>query len=1010
MKKLLLTVFVFVMVAVNAIAQERVITGTVTSAEDKKPIPGVSVKVRGTQTGVSTTADGKFTLRVGANAALEFRSIGFVSQIKSVGTASVINVALITDSEALNEVVVTGYGVQKKRDAIGAISSVNVSKIQNRPIVSVDQALQGRAAGVLVQSNNGIPGGGINVRIRGVGSIQAGNQPLYVVDGVQLNTRDDASFTQSNPLAFLNSSDIQSIEVLKDAATAAIYGAQGANGVVLVTTKKGKAGDTKFSFGSFYGSSALLKKLDVLNTQDYITVRSEALENRFRDGLAANRIWTVNNELRIPNGATLTEAQIAALPTYDWQNEVTQNGNIQNYELGISGGNEKTTFYIGTSYNVNEAVFKKVDFKRGTFKADIQNKATDKLTLNASLNLSTFNQAAPFSTDGSFLGNPAFSASLMLPSNQVLNPDGSYFGLPGSGQAFPGILNQNIVAVNDFNNADQRTNQVVGNVSATYAIFKNLIFKSYYALDYRLTQGKSYRDPRTNDGFARRGLGQVQSGWNTNFLTTQTINFSESFNGHNFNVLGGFEYKTENQQNISASADGFPSEQFRYLNSAANPLGVGEFFSEFKRMSGFGKVDYNYKGRYLVGITARYDGSSRFGANNQFGLFPSIQLGWNIKSESFMKEVNVISSLKLRGSYGTTGNDQIGNFDSRGLYGAGSVYNGASGINPSSLPNPDLKWEKNESINLGLDFGLFKERLTGSLEVYNRLTSDLLLSQPLQITSGFGGFTSNVGQLQNRGVELELNSINLDTKWGLKWSTNFNIAYNRNEVKKLYGGLDVLANNTSVRVGYPLGTIFSQRYAGVNPATGRPLFYDINNNITYLPIAADRVILGDTQPEFYGGFNNTFEYKGFGLDFLFQYEYGRIVSDGQISFLMENAQRPFNTLQNIFDNRWRTPGQITSVPRPFDTGVEAQGANPVTGSTRTLFKADYIRLKNITFSYNLPKSWLDKSKFSQVRLYAQGTNLFTYDDFPGYDPEFVGTATGIIPQSKNYTFGIQVGF
>ena len=474
--------------------------------------------------------------------------------------------------------------------------------------------------------------------------------------------------------------------------------------------------------------------------------------------------------------------------------------------------------------------------------------------------------------------------------------------------------------------------------------------------------------------------------------------------------MGGFEYKTENQQNISAAADGFPSPQFRYLNSAANPLSVGEFFSEFKRMSGFGKVDYNYKGRYLVGITARYDGSSRFGANNQFGLFPSIQLGWNMKSESFMKEVNVISSLKLRASYGTTGNDQIGNFDSRGLYGAGSVYNGASGINPSSLPNPDLKWEKNESINLGLDFGFFKERLTGSLEVYNRLTSDLLLSQPLQITSGFGGFTSNVGQLQNRGVELELNSINLDTKWGLKWSTNFNIAYNRNEVKKLYGGLDVLANNTSVRVGYPLGTIFSQRYAGVNPATGRPLFYDINNNITYLPIAADRVILGDTQPEFYGGFNNTFEYKGFGLDFLFQYEYGRMVSDGQVSFLMENANRPFNTLQSIFDNRWRTPGQITSVPRPFDTGVEAQGANAVIGSTRTLFKADYIRLKNVTFSYNLPKSWLVKSKFSQVRLYAQGTNLFTYDDFPGYDPEFVGTATGIIPQSKNYTFGIQVGF
>ncbi len=1010
MKKLLQSFFLLLIFATAAIAQERTITGTVTAKDDGKPISGVNVLVRGSNTSAQTTNDGKYSLRVNAaSQSIVFTYQGFISQTITIGKQNVINVSLEEDNKLLEEVVITGYGVQKKRDVIGAIASVNVSKIQNRPIPSVDQALQGRAAGVLVQSNNGIPGGGISVRIRGVGSISAGNQPLYVVDGVQLNIRDDASFTQSNPLAFLNSSDIQSIEVLKDAATAAIYGAQGANGVVLITTKKGKAGSTKFSFGSYYGSSSLLKKLDVLNTQEYLTLRTEALQNRFRDGIEVNRRFVLNNEMLIPNAANLTDAEIAALPSYDWQDLVTENGNIQNYELGISGGNDKTTFYIGTSYNNNQAVFRKVDFKRGTFKVDIQNKTTDKLTLNASLNLSTFSQAAPFATDGSSLGNPAFSSSLILPSNRVRNDDGSYFGLPGI-QAFPGILNQNVVAVNDFNSADQRTNQLVGNVSATYAILKNLFFKSYYALDYRLVQGKSYRDPRTNDGFARRGLGQVQSGWNTNFLTTQTINYSESFNDHNFNILGGFEYKAENQQSISASADGFPSPQFRYLNSAANPLGVGEFFSEFKRISVFGKVDYNYKGKYLIGLTTRYDGSSRFGTNNQFGLFPSIQAGWNIKAEQFMNDVNVLSSLKLRASYGTTGNDQIGNFDSRGLYGSGSVYNGASGINPTSLPNPDLKWEVNKSVNLGLDFGLFRERLTGSIEVYQRLTNDLLLAQPLQQTSGFGGFTSNIGQLENKGIELDLNSVNLDTKWGLKWTTNFNIAYNKNSVKKLYGGLDVLASNTSIRVGYPLGTIFSQRYAGVNPATGRPLFYDINNNITYLPVAADRVILGDTQPEFYGGFNNTFEYKGFGLDFLFQYEYGRLVADGQVSFLAENGNRQFNTLQDIFDKRWTAPGQITSVPRPFDTGVETGGANAAIGSNRLLFKADYIRLKNITFSYNLPKKWLDKGKFSQVRLYAQGANLFTYDDFPGYDPEFVATATGIIPQSKNYTFGIQVGF
>ena len=1013
MKQKLLTFLLLGLFAISsAFAQvNRTVTGKVVGADDGLPLPGVSVRVKGSAIGTTTGSDGNYSLSVPAGArTITFTYIGYSAMDVAIGSSNTINVRGLGDAQQLSEVVVTGYGVQRKRDVIGTISSISGEKIQNQPIPSVDKALQGRVAGVLVQSNNGIPGGGINVRIRGVGSISAGNQPLYVVDGIQLNTRDDASFTQSNPLAFLNSSDIQSIEVLKDAATAAIYGAQGANGVVLITTKKGKAGKTNFNFGSYYGSSAILKKLDVLNTQDYLTLRTEANENRFRDGYEANRRYVLTSEMQIPNAATLTDAEIAALPSYDWQDEVTQSGNIQNYELGVSGGNDKTTFYIGSSYNVNEAVFKKVDFRRGTLKLDLQNKATQKLTLNTSLNLSTFSQAAPFATDGSSLGSPAFSSSLIVPSNRVRNVDGSYFGLLGSGSAFPGILNQNIASVTDFNSADQRTNQAVGSVSATYDILKNLIFKSYYGLDYRLVQGRSYRDPRTADAFARRGLGQVQSSWNTNFLTTQTLNFSKQIDNHAFNVLGGFEYKAEQQQSISASADGYPSPQFRYLNSAANPLGVGEFFSEFKRISGFGKIDYNYKSKYLIGLTARYDGSSRFGADNQFGLFPSVQLGWNIKSEGFMNDLNAISSLKLRASYGTAGNDQIGNFDSRGLYSSGSVYNGASGINPTALPNPSLKWERNQTVNLGLDFGFFNERLSGSIEVYDRLSNDLLLAQPLQVTSGFNGFTSNVGQLQNKGIELDLNSVNLDTEWGFKWSTNFNIAHNKNEVKKLYGGLNALASNTSVRVGYPLGAIFTQRYAGVNPATGRPLFYNINNEVTYLPIAADRVVIGDTQPEFYGGFNNTFNYKGFGLDFLFQYEYGRLVSDGQVSFLSENGNRQFNTLQDIYNARWTTPGQITSVPRPFDTGVEGQGANAVIGSDRIFFKADYIRLKNITFSYSVPKKFLSKSKLGSAKLYVQGTNLFTYDDFPGYDPEFIGAGTGIIPQSKNYTFGVQIGF
>ncbi|GAB3199133.1 SusC/RagA family TonB-linked outer membrane protein [Pontibacter aydingkolensis] len=969
--------------------------------------------VKGTTVGTFTGADGSFTVNVANdNAVLLFSYLGYVAQEISTSGKTSINVQLREDSKALSEVIITGYGTTvTKRDAVGAISQVSAKAIENRPMPSLDKALQGQAAGVLVQANNGIPGGAINVRIRGVGSLQAGNQPLFVVDGVQLNTRDDASFTQSNPLAFLNPNDIASIEVLKDAATAAIYGAQAANGVVLITTKKGKAGKTSFTASAYGGVSAPLKTLDVLNSQDYLTLRAEARSNRFRTGMDTNRQWILENEMRLtPQGVVPTAEEIAAYTTYDWQDAVMRTGRIQNYEMSASGGNDKTTFYLAGSYNLNEAMFNKVDFKRGTAKFDLSHKITDKLTIASSINLSSFSQQAPFSTDGSFLGNPAFSASLMMPSNRIFNDDGSYFGLMGSGQVFPGILSHNIVAVNDFNEANQRSNFVVGSFSGTYKILPSLTFKSFYGLDYRLVQGRSYRDPRTNDAFVRKGLGQVQSNWNTNFLTTQTLNFDKKIGEHTFNALAGFEYKHEQNEGLSASADGYPSPEFRYMNSAANPLGVGEFFSEFKRISGFGRVNYNFKGKYLLGLTGRYDGSSRFGANNKFGFFPSVQAGWNIKEENFMQSVEFLSFLKLRASFGTTGNDNISNFASRGLAGSGTVYNGLAGINPTQLPNPALKWEINQTTNFGLDFGFFNDRIAGTVEVYNRESKDLLLDQPVSWTTGFGGFTSNVGELRNRGIEVELRTANIMSEGGFKWNTNFNFAYNQNEVRKLYGGFEVLPSDQSVRVGYPVGAIFTQRYAGVNPATGRPMFYDINDNITYIPVNADRVVIGDTQPEFYGGLTNTLTYKGFELDFLFQYEYGRMQTDGQLNFLMENGNRAFNTLQYFYDNRWQTPGQITSIPRAFDTGVESSGVNHVTGSTRTFNKVDYIRLKSLTLTYNVPSTFLQFAKINNAKVYAQGTNLFTYDDYKGYDPEFFGSATGIIPQSKNYTVGIQLGF
>ncbi len=913
--------------------------------------------------------------------------------------------------------MVTGYQARKKRDEAGAISSIKAAQIENLPNASLDKALQGKAAGVLVQASNGLPGGAINVRIRGQGSYLAGNDPLYIVDGVQINSNSGA-FTQNNPLAFLNPDDIETIDILKDAASAAIYGSNASNGVVIITTKKGKAGKTKFNANVYMGSVQLMKKLEMSNSQEYFQMRAEAYGNNNNlpwDNLAV--LQTVLNELRVPNAATLTQAQAlaaaAALPTYDWQDAAFRTGSIQNYELSASGGNDKTTFRIAGNYSLQEANVTKADFKRAGLRFDIQNKATDRLTLGASVNLSTFNQNNPFATSGSFLGSPAFSASGLIPVNPIYNADGTYYGVPGQTPAnLIGTLNQNIIQVNDYNSGYQRTNQLIGNVTLDYKINSWLTFKALVGMDYRLTQGKNVRDARTADGFNFKGNVNVQSNWNTNINSYQTLNFNKTFGTkHRLDGLVGFEVRKENNESITANGQGFPTYQFTSLNNAATPAGVGEFYTGFRRNGFFGKVNYGFDRKYLIAFTLRRDGSSRFGSDNQYGTFWGVSGAWNIDQENFLKNSNVINSLKLRASYGSTGNDQIGNFDALGLYGGGGIYNGGSGISYSQLANPNLKWERNITTNFGLDFGLLNNRLTGSIEVYEKVTKDLLISQPIQISTGFSSITSNVGKLSNRGIELTLGGDIIKAKkpGAFNWNASLTFAYNQNKVKELYGGLQILPGDNSVQVGQPLGVLFTQQFAGVNPSTGRPMWYDSLGNLTYQVLAKDRKIIGpQNTPLYQGGLRNSLTFKNFTFEFFFQYEYGRYTSDGQANFLIENIAR-INVLKQAYDNRWTTPGQITFFPRYNTAGTEAKGSGAQSG-TRTFFKADYVRLKNVAVYYDLSPSLVKKAGLSSFRFYVQGTNLWTASDWFSYDIEFVGTATGIVPQTKNYTVGVQVGF
>jgi TonB-dependent starch-binding outer membrane protein SusC len=1011
------------------LAQERTITGRILSKEDQTPVPGVSVLLKGTTTGTTTDSDGKYTISVPqSGGSLVFSFIGLETQTLEIGQSSSIDLQMSPDIQQLSEVVVVGYSSVEKKELTGAVSQVKGDVIQNLPLQSFDRAIQGRAAGVQVLSGNGVPGGAVSVRIRGLGSITAGNEPLYIVDGVQLNNRNDGGArVSSNPLAFLNPNDIESIDILKDAANASIYGAQAANGVVIITTKKGKAGvKTNVELNYYRGIVEPLPTLKMLNTQQFIQVRQEALQTTNPTTAPDIIKQTVLSSLGL--SPTLTDAEIAALPTYDWQKEAFVQGVINNYELGVSGGNEATTFYTSLSYNQNDGSLKNIEFDRVTARLNLGHKVNQKLSFDLGLNLSSIYQRGPYgdARATTAFGAPQYASPVILPLNPIYIPEtGGFYGLPGSGTSMVGDLSQNVMANAAYNKSEGRMNQMVANGAVSYSILKDLIFRGSFGLDYRALTTNFYGDPRLSDWYNIKGTQTTANNTNRNFTTNYTLNYTRTFaTSHNFNGLVGVEYRDEVNEGASANGQGFPSPDFQTPNAAATAVTIAGFWTGFKRAGAFANFKYDFDKKYLVSVTMRYDGSSRFGQDSQYGFFPAVSGAWNVTSENFLKNSNVVTDLKLRASWGATGNDQIGNFDARSLYGLGGSksgvnfmngnYDGASGIGPSQMGNLDLRWEKNETTNIGIDYGLFQGRIRGSVDVFRRLSKDLLLNQSLPQISGFNNITKNVGEVLNEGFEFEVNTTNLDFS-GFTWETNFNITLLRNEVVSLFDDLEVLPGNLGIRVGYPLGTNTGNPYAGVNPANGRPMHYDINGNITYLRTAADIVPLGHQDfSDMYGGFTNTFRYKGIELSAFFMYDYGRTIGNVQNFRMADNGGVLRNSNVYYYNNRWTTPGQITDVPRPANNRAENSRISTYQTLNRFYEDASFIRLKQVTLSYNLPSSLLSRFKISNVRLYAQAINLLTWTKWTGYDPEFRDTAgvnsvEGVVPQTKNYTFGVQVG-
>lgn len=1025
MRKLLLTTVSFLLFYAVSMAQNKTITGKVTDSRSGSPLAGATVQ-EGARNTVRTAADGSFSISVPQAArSLSISYVGYEAQQADITTARNVTVALVITAQREEDVVLVGYTKRKKKDEAGAITTIRGADIADLPNVSLDKALQGAAAGVTVQANNGIPGGNIRVNIRGLSSYGTSTAPLFVIDGIPFPSGSLSSFTQTNPLAFLNQSDIETIDILKDAASTAIYGSSGANGVVLVTTKKGRNQKTRLGVNMYTGYNRPLKKMDVLTTQDYLKYRMDGLNVQQR--LAGNNLTNQQLKSAVLQGmevpllyAGLTNAQIAAmseaqldaliakLPNTDWQNEILKTGTIKNVEFTLNGGNDKTTFYTSASYQQNNSIVNKTDFERFGVKVDVTNKVSDKVKVNFSLNGSSIYQNAPFSTDGSFLGNPAFAAALVLPHNPVLDSTGNYFGnSPGKTM---GLLSHNIVAVNDYNKGYERTNQVVGNITIDYNILKWLTYRGSIGLDYRYNNGRLLRDMRTPDGFGVKGRATTHSDMFTNKLTTHTLSFAKTFGSkHNIDGVVGYEYRQQVQEGASAQKTGFPLANLTLLTAASVTVGADEYLTENRKNSVFGQVYYNYDRRYSLGIVMRRDGSSRFGELKKFGYFPAIKGVWNIDREKFMENVKLISTARVRASYGEAGNDGIGNFDSRTLYGSGAVYATQSGIFPSQLGNDSLGWEKVKETNFGFDLGFLRNRINLIMDIYNKKTTDVLQNVSLPTYTGWTSFRQNSGKVSNKGIEITLSGeiIRAKVPGGLQWNASFNFAYNDNRIIEIINGSPVMNGSTITLLNKPIGQVLTTRYAGVNPATGRPMWLDSLGNLTYAPLAKDRYYAGTTGlPPYTGGASTSISYKGVSLEVNASYQYGQVISDGQYNFLMEIGAR-VNTNYENFNNRWTAPGQVTYIPRSNANSAEPNGAGPATGD-RFLLKTDFIRVRNITLSYDLPATVISRLRIASARFYVQGGNLFTYTSFQGYDPEFVTTATGIIPQSKNVTVGVQI--
>lgn len=997
MKRIILLSMVFSLLCViNAFAQ-RTVSGKVTD-ESGEGLPGVSIIIKGTTTGTTTDLDGNYSISVpDDNAVLVFSSVGMETQEITVGAQSRIDLGMSVNTKELQEVVVVGYGTSLKSEFTGASSSVSQETLSKLPVISADQALQGLAAGVQVTSSSGTPGGGLTVRVRGNTSISASNAPLYVVDGVPVvsgNLQQDGFGGQGgNALAGLNPNDIESIEVLKDASSTAIYGARAANGVVLISTKRGQTGSTKIDLNYQRGWGTPTNIIEVLNADEWEMIMNEA---RLNDGVAP-----------VDYDATAN----ANVDT-DWLDAVFRTADIQQFNVSMSGGDDKTRYFLSGSYRDEEGTMGTdaggSAYERATVRLNLDHSASEKFTIGTSIGLS-FDKNQRIQNDNNIYG--VLSTALLTAPNipiYVLDPE--------TGEPTSEFSNEppfaNPVRSLTLPRFDNKTKKVIANTFASYEILEGISFRTDASLDYTQLIEDHYMPASTFQG-SPSGIGVYNTNEYTTTVIEPTIRVAKTV-GSDHNITGVVGTTFQNRVNFrnSVSGNGFADEQLTYLTSAATITGGSSLRRDYSFNSVFARVNYSYQGKYIANATLRRDGSSRFGPDNRYGTFWAVSAGWNFSEEAFTDGLAWMDLGKLRVSYGKTGNDRIGEFTYAGTWSSDGTYLDLPGSSPVRIANNELKWEETTTLDVGIELALFKSRVNLNIGYFDGSTVDLLYDNPIPQSTGFSSFQDNIGEIHNWGWEFEVNTINLDIG-GFRWNTSLNISFLDNEVVSLVDPEPIPSGfGSAIIEGEPLNTFYMYEFLGVDPATGNALYRDVNNDGSIT--ADDLTVVGNHQPDFLGGISNDFSYKGFTLSVLFQFIQGVDVYNNNRQFMEHLGTSAWGMDRSVL-RRWQQPGDITDIPRAA-TGSTV-GLNNADNS-RFLEDGSYLRLKNITLAYDLPQSMVSKAGFRSARVYFTGVNLLTFTEYSGFDPEVnvfntTNTAQGTdfltFPQSKQVFVGVNLG-